>query len=120
MRKERLLEKFGNIYIDFVRDSVLKGMEEIVNNEYNELMPNQLELLKIIVATTIDKTLHSTLLMLQEYEEEMQLIMLDEDYHERSLGKISDNLCEKLYGKDGWIKKYSKYPTRIEELENFN
>ena len=127
MRKQKLLDKFGSMYIDFVHDNVLTQMFNILNNttKANKILaqkinkiPNEWkEIIEVMVKETLDKCLHYNLFMLQKYEEEMQLIMHDEDYHEHSLAKISDGLCGELYGEEGWIKKYSKYPTWIENLK---
>ncbi|ARD85999.1 hypothetical protein A3306_01825 [Rickettsia bellii] len=128
-KKQKLLDKFGKIYINFIRDNVLEGMEQIINNEYKgyysqklqkriaNLMPDQLNLLKFVIASAVDKSLHYTLFMLQEHEQDMQLNMYDEDDHEYSLVEISDGLCGELYSEDGWIAKYSKYPSWTEDIE---
>ncbi|WP_032139593.1 hypothetical protein [Rickettsia tamurae] len=119
-KKQKLLDKFGSVYIDFVRDGVLTQMLGILNNttkankilaqKVNEISNESKEIIEIIVQETLDRCLHYTLFMLQEYEDEMALIMYDEDHNQYSLAEISDGLCGELYSEDGWIAKYSKYP----------
>jgi len=129
-RRQELLDRFGSIYIDFVRDSTLKIIQNILDDtaqaksdkilfqEISKIPQEYKKIIEIIVSETLDTCLHYTLFMLQEYEDEMQLIMHDEDYHQYSLAEISDGLCGELYSEDGWIAKYSKYPNWLEDIED--
>lgn len=129
MSNQKLLEKFGQIYIDFVRDNVIEGMTQIITGEYKgssgqalqqrikKNIPDNQEILKEIVYSAADKCLHYTLYMLEEYQDKMKLIVNDQDGNGSSLADISDSLCGELYTEDGWIGKYSKYPTSMPKEE---
>ena len=55
--------------------------------------------------------------MLEEYQDEMRLVVKDQDDAEHSLVDISDGLCGELYTEDGWIEKYTKYPDWKQDIE---
>lgn len=125
MNNQRVLDKFGRIYMDFVRDNVLEGMEQIIVGKYKgdtgqilqqkikQNIPDHDELLKEIVSSAVDKCLHYTLYMLEEYQDEMEFLVNDEQGNKESLVEISDGICGELYTEDGWIEKYSRYQTSI-------
>lgn len=128
MNKNDVLEKFGKTYINFVRDKVINGMNQIILGEYKgysgqilqkkiESTQNNTEILKDVITATVDKCLHYTLFMLEEYQDEMRLVVKDQDNAEHSLVDISDGLCGELYTEDGWIEKYTKYPDWKQEIE---
>jgi len=115
------LEEFGEIYIRFVRDTVLKQMISIINGEskalaskilYNNISAissiNKKHLEEVLIHT-VDKCLHYTLFMLEEYQDQLKLTIKNEDAKDYSLVEISDGLCGELYTRDGWVKKYSNY-----------
>ena len=124
MDKHQILDEFGQRYMSFVRDTVIKDMLEIINGQYGgnrrELeqgiskIPNEFKnILQLFVATSIDKTLHYSLFMLQEYEDDTKLIIEDEEGNKNSLAEVSDGLCGELYTEDGWIERFSKYPSSV-------
>jgi hypothetical protein len=109
--------------MSFVRDTVSSQMIGIIDNttkapdskklaaKISSISVENKSYIKELVADTIDHCLHYFLYMLEEYEDDTTLIMEDEEGNKFSLAEISDGLCGELYTEDGWIEKYSKYPT---------
>ncbi|WP_424407738.1 hypothetical protein [Pasteurella sp. PK-2025] len=111
------LEEFGKVYIDDVRDRTILLLENILKGQVNaprfkdlqenlnQLGVEEIELIKYITISLIDNTLHNTLCLFEEYPE-YELISDGENIID-----LSDGLSAELYTDDGWIKKYSKYPS---------
>jgi hypothetical protein len=121
MNKQMLLDTFGELLINEVRDQVIDQLGWTINNESNSLSTKKLhplldaftnankDVLRQFVIQAIDSTLHHTLFTFEQYNEEFDIIANPESNKPVSLTKLSDGLCGELYSEDGWIKKYSKY-----------
>ena len=73
------------------------------------------ETLELLAATAVDNCLHYFLYMFEEYQDEIDLVFADGD-KKHILAEISDGLSGELYTEDGWIEKYSEYPTSIPNM----
>ncbi|WP_342270720.1 hypothetical protein [Rickettsia endosymbiont of Orchestes rusci] len=130
MKKQELLERFGEIYINFVYDSALHTFKSLIEQKARApallpLMRNlqnfndeQIHIIKELVMEILGSSIHYTLFMLEEYQDEMQLTMQDDTGTPHSLIEISDGLCGELYTEDGWIEKYTKYPDWQQTIAN--
>ena len=110
-----VLDKFGKIFIDEVRDYVLttfkwtfgnnmsKLPEKELKNEISKFNDHDKELIMRIIADAVDSSMHKMLFMFEEHSEDMKLL-----YNSVDLVEESDGLCGELFV-DGWIDKYSKY-----------
>jgi hypothetical protein len=125
MKNREILDNFGKILIEEVRDRVLHlgelirdgHMNSIENkdlyNRIKKLSPECQEVLKDFACALVDKTIHHSLWMIEQ-NDEYDLVKYSKDKSPPlSLRDISDGLCAELYTEDGWIEKYSKYPPTI-------
>lgn len=114
------LEQFGSIYMAEVRDRSIFLLENLMQgkikaprfrslqDELIMLNDKDAELVKHLVVALIDNTLHNTLFLLEEHPE-YELINNDDNIND-----LSDGLSGELYTEDGWIEKYSKYPSSFD------
>lgn len=110
-----VLDNFGKIFIDEVRDYVLttfqwtfgnhisKLSEKELKNEISKFNDHDKELILRVIADAVDSSMHKMLFMFEEHSENMKLL-----YNSVDLVEESDGLCGELFV-DGWIDKYSKY-----------
>ena len=70
--------------------------------------PRQKEALRTLCAHLTDHVLHETLSLFEQSERRRLA-----DEAGENLAELSDGLCGKLYGKDGWIERFSGYPASL-------
>lgn len=109
-----VLDKFGKIFIDEVRDYTMDIMELILNGKMGGLVVDEIkskisefdkedkEVISMIVSEAITTCMHHMLVMCEQHEE-IQLL-----YNSKDLDEESDGLCGELYTEDGWIYRFSK------------
>ena len=126
MNEQKLLEEFGKILMNDVRDWVILINEQTSSGEmggkgsniwYEQietLTDDQKGLLLSFAKRSVDYTLHHFLWMLQQHENLKLIIKNEETGEEVNLEKISDGLCGELYTEEGWIERFSQYPPTIE------
>lgn len=121
MENEEVLNQFGKVYIESVRDNSLHTLDNILNGaakapslkELNEelkslsLTSDAIELIQKIATRMVDTTLHNTLFLFEQELDGWQISNPDEAVD--SIANISDGLSGELYSPNGWIKKYSRY-----------
>ena len=100
------LEKFGELFINEVRDRTIRVYDKRVNgimkdisskelyNEVQHLNDSQRQLIQKIISQVTDLSLHNMLFMLEEHGE-MELFMNGEN-----IAEISDGLSGELYTED--------------------
>ncbi|WP_159990739.1 hypothetical protein [Pelistega ratti] len=117
------LEQFGEMYIHEVRDRSLSLLYKLLEGkikaprllklqeELNNVDDQKRKVIEELSEVLIDNTLHHMLLLFEEYPE-FELICKNQN-----LASLSDGLSGELYAEDGWIKKYSQYPSSFDEFE---
>ncbi|MGZ3759795.1 MAG: hypothetical protein ACXVAY_12940 [Mucilaginibacter sp.] len=116
------LESFGKEIIDNLRDASIDEYLAIKNGEMKSLDAQNIfkiytsidkvhhDKVDVIVLNIIDRVLNNALWMFEQSKaftiSEKGLIDPKEDIVE-----ISDGLSGELYSEDGWIEKYSKFPS---------
>ena len=121
MENEEVLNQFGKMYIESVRDNSLHTLDNILNGgakassikKLNEelkslsLTTDTIKLIQRIATRMVDATLHNTLFLFEQELDGWQISNPDEEID--SIANISDGLSGELYSSNGWIKKYSRY-----------
>jgi hypothetical protein len=118
----QLLDKFGELLIKKVRDKAINDWERLISGEMKgttaervkqqiaNFTPEQVDALSKFVPLIVDAALHH-LLFTAEQERGLQLIMNNpEGGVAQNLREISDGLSGELYGKHGWIARFSEKP----------
>ena len=120
MENEEVLNQFGKMYIESVRDNSLHTLDNILNGgakassikKLNEelkslsLTTDTIKLIQRIATRMVDATLHNTLFLFEQELDGWQISNPDEEID--SIANISDGLSGELYSSNGWIKKYSR------------
>jgi hypothetical protein len=102
MENEEVLNQFGKMYIESVRDNSLHTLDNILNGGAKASSIKKLnEELKSLSLTT------DTLFLFEQELDGWQISNPDEEID--SITNISDGLSGELYSSNGWIKKYSRY-----------
>lgn len=111
------LDKFGEIYINDVRDRSLSLLKNLIEKkikaprlqrlqqELEHLDDQSKKLAEELSITLIDNVIHNTLFLFESHDE-IKLM-----YENLDLNDLSDGLSGELYSDDGWIKQYSQYPS---------
>ena len=110
----KALEKYGELFINEVRDNTIDCFEKIFNGTMKGITAREIqektgkfkdsekkEILWIITKA-IDQCIYNMLFMTEEHDE-IEII-----YQGENIAEISDGLSGELYSEDGWIGKYSK------------
>ncbi len=123
INKKEVLNEFGKILIHEVRDTVYRHFLKVIEGEMkspssikiqknlSDISPEQLELVKDTIRSTLDSSLHYFLWMIEQ-EDNFDLVAI-KDNNSVSLREISDGLSGELHGENGWVAKYSKYPSTL-------
>lgn len=126
-RREEILDEFGKLLIQELRDTSIDEMNNIINGrskapvnielfkKLENFSSDQISILNEFVVKAIDKELHNTLFMIENYAEKLSLVYRDENEAGISLTEISDGLSGELYTEDGWIERFSKYQKTKQE-----
>lgn len=121
MENKEVLNQFGKMYMESVRDYSLHTLDNILNGDAKapsdkkmseelkslSLTPDTIKLIQKIATLAVDETLHNTLFLFEQELDGWRISNPDEEID--SIADISDGLSGELYSPDGWIKKYSRY-----------
>ena len=119
MQNKEILDKFGEFFISKIRDNPYeyflglldgkwKNYDSIkITNDLSKFNPEQIEIIKKILLSSLDVALHDFLFGINE--ENTFDIVAKEENKSASLKEMSDGLWGEPFGADGWIKRYSKY-----------
>lgn len=107
------LDTFGEILIKKVRDTSILHWDKIAsgkiideeNSSIGTLGKQELELIQRLIPKIVDTTIHNLLSTIER--EENIYIVIDSNGNTENLSEESDGLAGELYGKRGWIKKFS-------------
>ncbi len=115
-----VLNYFGQILMEEVRDRTIRGYDMRVNGkmrdsnsqkifeEVQQLNDVQRQLIKRIIPQIVDLCIHNMLCMIEEHSN-IRMLMDGE-----SISEMSDGLAGELYSEDGWIQRFSEQ--RYEEI----
>jgi len=120
-QKKEILDYFGSVLINHVRDTSFKISMDIVEKktvnpikqqQYKEianLTSEQKEAVCDLLSETISDTIYNFLDMFETHQEKMKLIVL-KDGVEHDLNLISEKMGGEIafIDEDGWIQKFSK------------
>ena len=120
--EKELLNKFGRILMEEVRDSSIERYQLIMsghlksavakslNQKIKKLDGAQISIVKELVASVVDTTVHNMLWMIEQNEHDIDVVFRKQDGpQEVSLRMCSDGLTGELYTEDGWIAQFSQY-----------
>lgn len=114
-----MLEKFGEILIQNVRDEAINDWEKILTGkmkgsraaEIRHLLSSysieQVNVLRELIPEVVDTTLHH-LLWTIEQSYILKIFLSDKDGTTCDIKEVSDGLPGELYGDRGWINRFSK------------
>ncbi len=109
--------KFGELYIQEVRDRSIDHFERMVDGRMKGLTAQEIrekissfseserDVLLWLIPKVVDECMFNMLEMFEENEEDVFLL-----YEGENMVENSDGLSGELFGADGWIAKYSKKP----------
>lgn len=121
MSEYELLDKFGKYLVQSGKDDTLFNLDSIIegrlksangkkmHQELQSFDEKQIEVLRKMGTLLTDMSLHNVLSMI-ESSDEIDVIV-NEDGNKISVKDVSDGLAGELYSEDGWLLKYSKYPS---------
>lgn len=112
--EKKALDYFGEILMKRVRDASINHWDKIssgkMNDEENQFINslgvNEKELFHRLIPKVVDTTLHY-LLWTFEQEGNVDISVVTNKGSVNTLSQESDGLAGELYGRNGWIKKYS-------------
>lgn len=122
MTSREVLEETGRNIMAFVRDDALAQLEQLLagtlkppeyqslSRRLSSLSAKDLATLREVAVRMVDTTVHNFLWLL-EGENGLELARRAPGGTIVNLTEESDGLAGELYSADGWIAKYSKYPT---------
>ena len=122
MKATEYANKFGKLLMEYGRDNTfwgvlgkiegtLKSKKSLeLSSELKDFTPQQLETVKKLTLSVIDNTIHNFLWMIEQNNEDFDIVV-KKDGEWSTMDKESDGLYGESYGEDGWIEKYSKFPS---------
>lgn len=111
---EKILDIFGELLMNRVRDEAIDDWERIVDGKmhdeesveiHNSLSNKEKELIRKLLPKIVDTTLHHFLWTLEQ-EDSIELLVND-GMKKENINEISDGLTGELYTEDGWIYRFS-------------
>jgi hypothetical protein len=120
--KKDILEEFGKDIIEWIRDKTLETMENKLlgkmNDDESQLVYKKIKnmgienvnLVKEIIMETVEEMTINIFDFFEEYNGKYLIEYYKWDNEEEiiNLNELSGGLADKLYGDDGWIRRYSK------------
>ena len=118
------LDKFGAFFVRNLRDKILDCLETLLAGKSKALEVQELQrklaqlsedekkLVRDLVEDITTDGMHDLLFALQEEADAGGAIRVLVD--DKEVAKVSDGLHGELFGDEGWIVRYSKYPSEKE------
>ncbi len=119
-----LLDKFGEFIVQKLRDKMLHNLEMMMSGNWNapdlrELQTKvscitdaQKQTVRELAEELITVGMHDLLFALQEEADSGGAVRVLVDGNDVS--QLSDGLHGKIFGDEGWIVRFSKYPSEAE------
>ena len=120
---DNVLDKFGKVLMESVRDRTISNWDMILNGKMKGLSAQhvrekivdfdeeKIEVLKWIIPKIVDVGLHNFLVMIEDNNINVEVVSNDK---KGNIRELSDGLAGELYTEDGWISRFSK--ERYEEI----
>jgi hypothetical protein len=118
------LEKFGAFFVQNLRDKMLYDLDMLMRGAWKSPETEELQkkisgfsdvekqIARDMTEKIITTGMHDLLFALQEEADASGSIQVLVDGEE--VAKLSDGLQGEIFGNEGWIAHYSKYPSEIE------
>gem|GEM_PF-636437 len=118
------LEKFGKFFVQNLRDKMLDDLEMLLRggskapkiqelqNKISNFNEAQKGIVREMAEEIITSGMHDLLFAIQEEADANGAIKVLVDGQE--VAKLSDGMHGEIFGDDGWIVRYSKYPSAVE------
>ncbi len=118
------LEKFGALVVRNLRDKMFFDLEMLLRGAWKApalqelqrriacLSDSQKQVVHDLAEHMTTTGMHDFLFALQEEADSGGAIKVSVDGHE--VAKLSDGLHGEIFGDDGWIVRYSEYPSDVE------
>lgn len=118
------VEKFGKLFVENVRDKSLDYLQFMFDGRWKapelqalqtriaSLTPDLKATVRELVENLLTHVMHDTLFALQECHDGNSGIEIMVDG--QAIAGLSDGLHGEIFGEDGWIVRYSKYPSEAE------
>jgi hypothetical protein len=125
MTKREILDRVGEAVIRFVRDDSIRDYEQLETGEQKPpqdrafhdrlcaLPHHDANVVRDLAVRMVDQTLHDFLWML-EGGEQLELFLKLPSGERINVTELSDGLAGELYGPEGWIARFSRYPSAEE------
>jgi hypothetical protein len=118
------LDKFGAFFVQNLRDRMLYKLETLLRghskapdllklqSQLSDFSDEQKQVLHDAVEEVITSGMHDLLFAIQEQSDADGAFKVLADGEE--VAKLSDGLHGEIFGEDGWIARFSKYPCPAE------
>ena len=118
------LDKFGAFFVQNLRDKMLENLEMLLGGRWKapevqelqrklgQLSEDEKKLMHDLVERITTGGMHDLLFALQEQADAGGAIRVLVD--DKEIAKLSDGLHGEIFGKEGWIVRYSKHPSERE------
>ena len=118
------LDKFGAFFVQNLRDRMLHKLETLLHghlkapdllklqSQLSGFSDEQKQVLSGVIEEIITSGMHDLLFAIQEESDADGALKVLVDGEE--VAKLSDGLHGEIFGKDGWIARFSKYPCPAE------
>jgi glutamyl-tRNA reductase len=115
------LETFGSLLMTQVRDRTIREWDKMVEGQMKGMRADNVqkllaafdsedrEPLQLLIRKVVDATLHNLLWTLEQ-EKSVSIAVQTSSVLVPSLREVSDGLAGELYGKRGWIVRFSTQP----------
>ena len=129
--EQSALDFLGRTLMERVRDSSLRQLAKITKEgsrsphigklsesvKAANLSPEQVTIIEMLVTEAVDQTIFNVLALLdwQSSRAAMQLLLHPTSNTSVDAAKAAGELTWQLYGKTGWLRRFSKYPTNWPE-----
>src|SRR5262245_2940355 len=113
------VEKFGALVVARLRDSAIDHADGLLAGRWKsadtkalqlalaQLSPEQRQLVRRVVVTSVDSGLHDFLFALGQAHDAQQGIAVVVDG--RNIGALSDGMHSEPFGEEGWFARFSKH-----------
>jgi hypothetical protein len=116
------LDKFGKFFVQNLRDRMLRDLEALLRGDKkaSEKLQSQLsgftdkqnQVLRDMVEELITTGMHDLLFAIQEDADAGGAVKVLVEGQE--VAKLSDGLHGEIFGDNGWIVRFSRYPSQVE------
>ncbi len=119
-----MLDAFGKLLMEEVRDYSLERAKNIINgevkapeliqlsNKITNMNEHELSIIKELINENTNNVIFNFLNLLEQNEDILKLIYINEKNEEHNIVDLSDGLAGELFTEDGWIEKFSNFKSK--------